>query len=218
MNQSGTAVLLTTSFLGCLDWYRLLVQSDKVVIEQHENYQKRSIRNRAYLLGANGVQSISVPLTKGKNSQAPIKSIDIAYDHDWVGPMLHTVRSCLGAAPYFDYYYPTLEDILRAKHTKLWSLNEDLMRYILEAIGYDATAIQYTTGYQHDYTTVTDHRKIHPYPQEMNSATYSQVWEDRSGFIDNLSVLDLLFCLGPGSMPILKQRQFATDKRDRSNL
>lgn len=177
--------------------------ADTVKVEACETYQKRSYRQRSYLMGPNGLQLLSVPLASGKHSGQAIKEVQISYEHDWVGSMLHTIRSALGSAPYFDYYYPGLAAILRTRYTTLWSLNQAGHRYICESIGLSMQVIE-TSSFRKSYDN--DYRTYDVKPTRTDQPTYEQVWSDRHGHWDNLSVLDILFCLGPEALLQLSDR------------
>jgi hypothetical protein len=192
-------VVVTTTFLGPVGLWRAMTRADYVLIEACEHYQKRSYRHRSYVMGPNGVQLLSVPLASGKHSGQSIKDVLISYEHDWVGPMLHTLRSALGSAAYYDYYYDDLADILRGRHETLWSLNEACTQFIIKSIGLTLD-LRETTTYQKSYEVESDLRSYQLKPAPSDAAGYEQVWSDRHGYWDNLSVVDLLFCLGPESV------------------
>ena len=175
---------------------------DQVVIEAHETYQKRSLRNKCIIMGANGPITLSIPLVKGKHSSRFIKDVKISYHDSWVGNYLHSIRSSFGAAPYYEYYYQELEAILKSNTTFLWDLNQELMSFIMKRIRLDTSIIE-SSEYQKEYDeTWIDIRSqsIKSYqPEPSQEEGYAQVFEDRFGFVSNLSILDTLFCLGPES-------------------
>lgn len=192
-----TKIVVTTTFLGPVGLWSYIAQADKVYIEAEEHYQKRSYRNRALLLGANGLQQISVPLASGKNNRTPIRQVAISYDHDWIGPMLHTIRSAYGSAPYFEYYYDALQSILQTRHRTLWRLNQSIFEWLYQSIGL-VSSINSISEYIRDYGAA-DYRRYNDKPVATIESAYEQVWADRHGHWKNLSVIDLLFCTGPES-------------------
>lgn len=192
-------VVVTTTFLAPVGLWQAMARADYVLVEVCEHYQKRSYRHRSYVMGPNGVQLLSVPLASGKHSGQPIKDVLISYEHDWVGPMLHTLRSALGSAAYYGYYYEDLAEILRARHETLWSLNEACTQFILRSIGLSLD-LKETDAYRKSYTAERDLRSYNVKPDPSATIGYEQVWSDRHGYWDNLSILDLLFCLGPASI------------------
>lgn len=178
---------------------------ENIVIDQHENYQKRSFRNRYNILTSNGPMVLSVPLEKGKNNAQNIKDVKIAYHDRWTDIHLQTIRSAYGKSPYFDYYYDGIENIINSKYKYLFDLDIHSLLWALRQVRIDPT-IEYSTQYF----------DLHPKKQEniadstkiigQNTAyfaPYIQVWSEKFDFIPNLSILDLLFCSGPEARSVL---------------
>ncbi|MEL7222076.1 MAG: WbqC family protein, partial [Bacteroidota bacterium] len=181
--------------------------ADTIYLEAHENYQKRSYRNRAHLVGANGLQRLSIPLKKGKNQQQTIQDVKIAYHESWHRQHWQSIISAYGNAPFFPFYADELAPIYEQQYDKLWDFNLSLLKLVFRLLQWDK-AIQLTEGYHHSYAKETcDIRNtIRP-----NIATadkfppYPQVFTERHGFSSNLSILDLLFCQGPQANLYLSQ-------------
>ena len=190
-----------TQFLAPIKVYQLYTQVSGILVEAHETYQKRSLRNKCIIMGVNGPITLTVPLLKGKHDSKFITEVEISYHDSWVGDMLHALRSAYGAAPYFDFYYPEIEHILRAKHTHLWTLNEDMRHLMLKRCSLTETPFTTTENFHKSYPEPwLDIRsmKLKDYqPQKSDLEGYAQVFEDRHGFISGLSIIDVLFCLGP---------------------
>jgi len=171
------------------------------MIEVNENYQKRSIRNRAYILSSNGPICLSVPLEKGKTKKH-ISEVKIAYHENWQSNHRTAIVSAYGTAPYFDYYYPYIEQILTTKYDSLISLFEAIQSFICRTIGIEAGI----------YTRVYDRgpKSIRPVfigkakSITLKSSGYTQVFSDRFAFNADLSILDLIFNRGPEAMQYLR--------------
>ena len=190
-----------TQFLAPINVYQLYAQASSVTIEAHETYQKRSLRNKCIIMGVNGPNTLTVPLLKGKHDSKYITEVEISYHDSWVGDMLHALRSAYGAAPYFDFYYPEVEQILKTKHVHLWTLNEAMRNLMLKRCGLTETTFTVTEEYHRSYSEEwldLRSRKLKDYqPIKSDLEGYVQVFEDRHGFIAGLSILDALFCMGP---------------------
>jgi hypothetical protein len=117
------SAILTTEYLPPISSLWLINYCDTIILEYCENYQKKSTRNRCKILGVNGIDILSVPLKKGKNSRMPITDVEISYDSEWIANHLHAIKSAYGNAPYFEYYFDDLEQILKSEHRRLVNLN-----------------------------------------------------------------------------------------------
>jgi len=199
-----------TQFLAPSTVFKLYTEVEDVIIEACETYQKRSLRNKCIIMSVNGPQTLTVPLKKGKHSGQSIKEVEISYQDSWIGDMLHALRSAYGAAPYFDYYYPEIERILRKRHTLLWNLNEELRNWIIQRCELSDLPIKESDAFKKFYDeSYIDLRfkKLKDYqPRLENTSGYSQVFEDRHGFVEGLSIIDTLFCLGPETSLYLRRK------------
>lgn len=197
-------VLTELHYLPSIRYMRLLASYPVVVLDQQEHYQKGSYRNRAHIAGANGLLRLSIPLRKGKHQQMPIREVEIAYDEDWQRLHWQTLQSAYGKAPFFEHYAPELEPLFLQPLPFLFDWNLQCLKLLIDLLGLDAdlqTSSQYYTALPEGWTDARNH--IHPKahrqegPPQDAAPTYMQVFQDKNGFIPDLSVLDLLFCLGP---------------------
>ena len=179
------------------------INAETVLLEMHENYQKKSTRNRSTILGANGIEVLSVPLKKGKNSKMPIGKIEISFDDHWQKKHLQSIKSAYGNAPYFEYYFEAIEEIIMTKHKLLTSLNQALFEFFNHSLNLELN-IKHTTTYNFRYgENDCDLRPIkfnQPQISGFAEKRYNQVFEEKYGFIGGISILDLLMCKGPESI------------------
>lgn len=162
-------------------------QSDVISIDTHENYQKRSLRNKYRIVGPNGLITLSIPLQKGKHQQQNIKDVKIANTSDWQRQHRETIKSCYGSAPFFEHYADTLFPLLEQKQEFLFDFNLDTRQWMTKALKKPLHWVP-TPDF------IADEKlpdcTIHPYPQ---------VFSDRHGFVADLSALDLILNMGPQS-------------------
>ncbi len=203
-----TTALFETQYFPPVQYFSLLIQADEVMIEAKEHYQKRSYRNRCHLAGPNGPIRLSVPLLRGKNEQMPISEVQVAYRRPWYGEHWHSIRTAYGKAPFFEFYAEELRPLLYARPARLFDLNTELLRKLMELLQIDRP-LHFTENYSAaGESGVIDCREAaHPkHPaRAFRAAAYPQVFEDRHGFLPNLSILDLLFCTGPQAALLLQQ-------------
>lgn len=190
--------VLTTAYLPPVSWCAVAWNSKAVELEAHEHYQKGSLRNRCHIAGPNGVQRLSIPLEKGKHRQMPIREVRIAYDEPWQRQHWRSITTAYGNAPFFEHYADGVFAFYDRKYTFLFDYNLDFLTFILQKkLGWPGE-IRLTESFRPPQAG---------YPEAIESAIrYSQVFEDRHGFLPDLSVLDLLFCCGKTGREILELR------------
>ena len=205
-------VLLELHYLPNIQYFSKVIAAEKTWIEAHENYQKRSYRNRTEIGSANGLLRLSIPLQKGKNEQQSIREVKIAYEEAWQSQHWNAILSAYRNAPYFDFYADELQGFYKEKTTYLFDYNLKLLELMLEFIE-PSKQVTLTEQYEKQvHSSILDFRnKINPrksqYSEDpsFNPSRYVQVFEDKHGFLPNLSILDLLFCMGPSAILILEQ-------------
>jgi len=206
------SLLIELQYLPPIQYFAKLVQYEEVCLEQKEHYSKGSYRNRCYVAGANGVLMLSIPLEKGKNEQQDIRKTRIStQDHNWQIQHWRTIQSAYGNSPYFEYYSDGLAAFYKKKYEYLFDFNYDLLNWLIAKLQLNVT-VNLTKEYQVEASTdLIDWRNgIHPKEHKQRidphfkATYYPQAFEDRHGFLSNLSILDLLFCSGPQASLLLE--------------
>lgn len=202
--------VIETHYLPNIQYFTKLILYEQMYLEQHENYQKRSYRNRCHIAGVNGVLRLSIPLEKGKNQAMPIRETKIAYDENWQSHHWQSICSAYGKAPFFEHYDFYFHPFYEKKYTFLFDWNYELLTMLLSLLSIKSS-IELTTDFQKQYVTANDLRnQISPKKRTQqtdklfNPKAYPQVFQEKNGFLSNLSVLDMLFCAGPQSILILE--------------
>ncbi len=206
-----SAILLELHYLPSVQYCTKFLMYSTVIIEQQENYSKGSYRNRCHIASANGLLKLSIPLKGGKHQQLPIRDTRIAYEMPWQNQHWQSIQSAYGNAPYFEYYADEIRPFYEKKHTFLFDFNWALQEVLFSHLGID-TAIQLSQQYEKETqeNTLDFRNKVSPKANKVPDSNfapvkYSQVFEEKSGFLPNLSILDLLFCSGPHSILILEE-------------
>ncbi|MCB0571031.1 MAG: WbqC family protein [Phaeodactylibacter sp.] len=205
------AALLELHYLPSIQYFSKLAHYPTVYIEQQEHYQKGSYRNRCHIVGANGPLRLSVPLQQGKNEQQQIRDVRIAYKEPWRQQHWQSIRSAYGSAPYFDHYADRLSPFFTSRYDTLFELSWALLQAICGMIPLSVGLLLTETYIAEAPGGIiglrdTIHPKAHrgkPDPHFL-PAFYPQVFEEKHGFLPNLSILDLLFCTGPQAAIILE--------------
>lgn len=200
----GTPVLIELQVFPCIAYFAVLARYGSVVVEVHENYQKGSYRNRYYIASVQGPLRLSVPLEKGKHQQLPIREVRMDDKQNWRLQHWRSIKTAYGKSPYFDHYREELETILFTSEPFLfnWSLN--ILKALLNWLDMDLI-MRFSDCYDKipkDASTLDLRNKIHPSNVTLSGVDenvyyYEQVFSSTQGFQKNLSILDMIFCLGP---------------------
>jgi WbqC-like protein family len=191
------SALMTLGYLPPVRWFIELAKHDTVVLEQHEHYVKGSYRNRCVIAAVNGPHRLTIPLRKGKNQQQPIREVRIAYDEPWQAQHWRAICSAYGNSPFFEHYGDVFKPYFwDKKYEFLWDLNFDLLMVCVKILRLKTT-INLSEKYEAIPVNQFDKRKEIELQEPENQAfRYPQVFEDRLGFLGNMSILDLIFCAG----------------------
>ena len=200
-------LIVENQYFAPISLYSALERSSNIVFEQFEVYQKRSFRNRCIIGGANGPVSLSIPLHEGREQKRFIRDIRIANQYDWQDQHWKTIVSSYNRSPWFEYYKSSLEKFYNKRFEFLFDWNFELFEWTLQKLEMDIVA-ELTSDFIKHYNEqeYLDFRnKLLPNNyQTFKSPFYSQVFMERSGFLSNLSILDLLFCEGRNSVNLLR--------------
>lgn len=192
-----TEALLQTTYFGPVQWYQKLYRFDRCLIEQCDSYQKQTFRNRCVIATANGPQALTVPVEH--NDAQLVKDLRISDHNQWRRVHWNALQSAYSESPFFEYYADDIRPFFERKYTFLVDFNEEIRQNICELADIQP-CVDYTTDYQpthdHDFRDVIHAKRPQP-DADFSPRPYWQVFQHRYGFQPNLSILDLLFCMGP---------------------
>ena len=181
-------------------------------MERCEHYQKQSYRNRCHIVGANGVLPLSVPVVKPESPDTPVCDIRVSDHGNWRHLHWNAIVSAYNSTPYFEYYQDDLAPFFEKVPTFLFDFNEQLRETVCGLLDI-RPSITYTDSYQREsLPQEADLREaIHPKRKELetrlgfHAAAYYQVFSQKFGFVEDMSILDLLFNMGPESVIVLQE-------------
>ena len=205
-----TTALLQTTYFGPIQWYQKLYRYDHCMIEQHDSFQKQTYRNRCVIATANGVQALTVPVEHTNLSPLTshlsplVKDLRISDHNQWRRVHWNALQSAYSESPFFEYYADDLHPFFEQKYDYLLDFNEAIRQKVCELLDIHPD-VSYTSDFRHQTSDITDYRDVinakHPLPDaDFTPKAYWQVFQHKYGFLPNLSILDLLFNMGPESI------------------
>ena len=199
--------LLSTTYFGPVQWYQKLYRAEHVQIEQWESFQKQTYRNRCLIATTNGVLALTIPVERGTSPL--IKDIRISDHGNWRHLHWNALQSAYGESPFFEYYQDDFLPFFEKHWTFLLDFNEEIRQKMCELIDIQPqvsfTKAFYPSSSLPSPSLMSDYRTAinpkHPEPDtDFMPKPYYQVYQEKHGFLPNLSVLDLLFNMGPESI------------------
>lgn len=200
--------LFSTAYFPPISYVATMLDKQVVVVEQYETFPKQTYRNRAVVATANGLLSLTVPVVRINGNHTYTKDMAICYNENWAVKHWRAIESAYNSSPYFLYYKDEVEAILNKQYIGLVYLNMDILSFVFKKLKV-AKDIMLSTDFvlAEDVATIEDYRnRFSPKNKEiLQLPPYDQVFEDRYGFQSDISILDLLFNLGPDSLGYLKE-------------
>ncbi|TDQ27756.1 WbqC family protein [Tenacibaculum caenipelagi] len=198
--------LFIPTYFAPISQYSAIYQTEAVIFEMEDNYQKQTYRNRCYIYGANGKLALNIPV-KHKTKQGRKKTKDTLVENNFPWQQQHykSLQSAYRSSPFFEFFEEDLLKIFNKKYTFLQDLNIDTHLFVTDALQMDQSFSK-TTSYEVT-PNITDYRALAIAKKgvEIEMDAYIQMFDDKYGFIPNLSILDLLFMEGPNTISFLEK-------------
>jgi hypothetical protein len=200
------SILIHPSYFPSISHYIAMANADVVTLEIEDNFQKQTNRNRMYIYSPNGIQLLNTPIKHSKNAHQKIQDVKLETAFDWQKQHFKSLEAAYRTSPFFEYFEDDLMPIFTKKHTFLMDLNLQTMELVSKCLGMDFNP-QKTTEYFHEVPDHEDFRYlINGKKDTTQLESYTQVFEEKHGFLNNLSILDLLFNEGRYAKDYLKRQ------------
>ena len=209
--------VLTTSYFPSIDYFRVLSRHVETRIECWEHFQKQTIRNRCYILSANGILPLVVPVVHKSRSAIPVKDLQVSYRQPWQHRHWNALLAAYNRSPFFEHYADELKGAIFSDQKFLVDLNDAILEILLRFSAIQ-TSISRTDAYnasygENDFRWVSEKAGRKPTASKEDENTYLQVFTAKFDFVAGMSVVDLLFNTGPEAAAYLENTKLISRKK-----
>ena len=189
--------------------YKISNNVSNIIFEQYESYQKMSFRNRCEIAGSRGPIHLSIPLEKGRDQKTLMKEVRIANAYSWQDQHWKTILACYSRSPWFEFYRDELEQFYRKPFTFLVDWNLACFEWTCRALALSVRVMlteAWRPQYEEDNWLDIRGQLLPKNIREAGTPSpviYHQVFEEITGFVPHLSILDLIFCEGQRARSLL---------------
>lgn len=199
-------ILIHPGYFPSISHFVAIAQSDLVTFEMDDNFQKQTNRNRMYIYSPNGIQLLNIPIKHSKEAHQKTKDVRLETAFDWQKQHFKSLEAAYRTSPFFEYFEDDIAPIFQKKHTFLMDLNLETMSIVSKCLGLEFDYNE-TAEYFHEVTDKTDLRGLINGKKDSSLfEPYTQVFEEKHGYLNNLSILDLLFNEGRYALDYLKKQ------------
>jgi len=199
-------ILIHPSYFPSISHFVAISKADKVTFEMEDNFQKQTNRNRMQIYSPNGIQLLNIPVKHSKEAHQKIREVRLETAFDWQKQHFKSLEAAYRTSPFFEYFEDDIRPIFEKKHTFLMDLNLQSLELVSKCLRLEFD-YEETTEYFHEVTDKKDFRGLINGKKDTTVIEpYTQVFGDKHGFINNLSILDLLFNEGRYALEYLKKQ------------
>ena len=197
-------ILIHPNYFPNIHQFTQIIKANNILFEVSDNYQKQTFRNRTYIYGANGKLGLFIPVIHTHKYRELFKDVKISYDSNWMDLHLKSLQSAYRSSPYFEYFEDDFIKLYSEKEKFLADFNIKCIRLISSLLDLDLD-YKISNEYVEKTNDIIDLRDLSNARKEkkIDTPKYIQVFESKHGYINNLSILDLIFSEGPNSVSLI---------------
>ncbi len=199
-------ILIHPTYFPNVAHFAAIVNTEKLTFEYEDNFLKQTYRNRTYIYAANGKLLLNIPVIHSQKNRQKYKDVKISQETSWQNHHWKSLLSAYSTSPFFEYYKDELVYLFNVKTNYLLDFNLKCFVAICDCLQIDINYSK-TNDYQKIVHNTIDFRYlVNAKIEEPQFEPYAQVFDDKHGFINNLSILDLLFNEGPNALSYLESQ------------
>lgn len=200
-------ILIHPTYFPSIATFVAIANADKVVMEVQDNYQKQTYRNRCYIYAANGKLQLSVPVIFSQKNRQKYSEVKMANTYHWQDNHWKSLESAYRTSPFFEFYADELKHLFTETYDTILDFNLKCFEVICECLQLEVT-VSKTEVFEKEPIDIKDYRPLVNAKKETTipMEPYTQVFHAKQGYINNLSILDLLFNEGPNATTYLESQ------------
>jgi len=208
---SKKKLLIESQYIGSIPYWACLLAYEEIYFDAHEHFVKASYRNRCNIATPDGLLSLSAPLKRGRGQRRKMKEVRLFEEENWRIKHWNSLCSAYRRSPYFEYFEDLMEPFFRNRTNYLLEWNMTFMKMISEML---KVKLQWSfteryigsgsEGFDDLRSNFLPSVKRNKLPEGYKNVPYHQVFQDRTGFFPDISVLDMLFNEGPRAADLIR--------------
>jgi hypothetical protein len=197
-------ILIHPNYFPNIHQFTQIIKANNILFEVSDNYQKQTFRNRTYIYGANGKLGLFIPVIHTHKNRELFKDVKISYESNWMDLHLKSLQSAYRSSPYFEYFEDDFIKLYSEKEKFLADFNIKCIKLISNLLDLDLD-FKISSKYVEKTNDIIDLRDLSNARKEKKIETpkYIQVFESKHGYLNNLSILDLIFSEGKNSVLLM---------------
>jgi len=201
------SILLHPTYFPNVAHFVSIVKAERLMFEVEDNYQKQTYRNRTYIYGANGKLALNIPVKHSHKNRQLFKDVEIANAENWQALHWKSLQSAYRTSPFFEYYEDDLAPLFHSKEHYILDFNFKCLEVVFDCLQLERDFSR-SEAYQKEFPSGQDLRFLvnARKEKEIPLEPYTQVFSNKFAFINNLSILDLLFNEGTNALQYLESQ------------
>ena len=197
-------ILIHPNYFPNIHQFTQIIKANNILFEVSDNYQKQTFRNRTYIYGANGKLGLFIPVIHTHKNRELFKDVKISYESNWMDLHLKSLQSAYRSSPYFEYFEDDFIKLYSEKEKFLVDFNIKCIKLISNLLDLDLD-YKISNEYVEKTKDIIDLRDLSNARKQKTIETpkYIQVFESKHGYLNNLSIIDLIFSEGPNSVSLI---------------
>ena len=195
-------MLFPSFYLAPISYYARLAQADEVVIDAEDIYRKQTLRNRCWIASPNGALALTIPVVKFVPYRTPMRDIRISDHGNWRHLHWNALQSSYRRTPFFEFYADDFAPFYERRWEFLIDYNQAMQDMVWEELGGREQEVgdrRRVLERQNKWQEDKESSNLQPLTSHL-LPPYYQLFSDRNGFLPDLSIVDLLFNMGPESI------------------